>query len=381
MSIQELNLQLKNYFESKDFTYVDLPLVFDSDVFYEMSGEILRKQMYSFYDNSGKEKCLRPDLTIPVCHNYITNSQKFKSGKLCYSGPVFRSSTESEGSVELNQSGVEIIYEDNKNESQLINDIEIIQNALETLKNIGIEKINLRLGNLKYFMNFINVLNLPQRWKERLSRHYFRKDYFETLLARLSRGVGYDSQQRDKIIKEILGTETTNSEHLKKIIEEKNIFKSSRTTSEIIDRFNQKADMIIQKEDGLKIVELIREYQKINGNIDDYNQNLNKFIMDYDLNDFEDNTETLNKLNELCLSSKSVNEAIFLNNFRNTIEFYDGLIFEIFDTSGTYRLISGGRYDKLLKSLGSDEQLCAVGFATYNNEINKYLESKSNGQN
>ena len=202
MSIQELNLQLKNYFESKDFTYVDLPLVFDSDVFYEMSGEILRKQMYSFYDNSGKEKCLRPDLTIPVCHNYITNSQKFKSGKLCYSGPVFRSSTESEGSVELNQSGVEIIYEDNKNESQLINDIEIIQNALETLKNIGIEKINLRLGNLKYFMNFISVLNLPQRWKERLSRHYFRKDYFETLLARLSRGVGYDSQQRDKIIKE-----------------------------------------------------------------------------------------------------------------------------------------------------------------------------------
>ena len=201
------------------------------------------------------------------------------------------------------------------------------------------------------------------------------------MLARLSRGVGYDSQQRDKIIKEILGTETTNSEHLKKIIEEKNIFKSSRTTSEIIDRFNQKADMIIQKEDGLKIVELIRKYQKINGNIDDYNQNLNKFIMDYDLNDFEDNTETLNKLNELCSSSKGVNEVIFLNNFRNTIEFYDGLIFEIFDTSGTYRLISGGRYDKLLKSLGSDEQLCAVGFATYNNEINKYLESKSNGQN
>ena len=329
MSIQELNLQLKNYFESKDFTYVDLPLVFDSDVFYEMSGEILRKQMYSFYDNSGKEKCLRPDLTIPVCHNYITNSQKFKSGKLCYSGPVFRSSTESEGSVELNQSGVEIIYEDNRNESQLINDIEIIQNALETLKNIGIDKINLRLGNLKYFMNFISVLNLPQRWKERLSRHYFGKDYFETLLARLSRGVGYDSQQREKIIKEILGSETTNSEHLKKIIEEKNIFKSSRTTSEIIDRFNQKADMIIQKEDGLKIVELIRKYQKINGNIDDYNQNLNKFIMDYDLNDFEDNTETLNKLNELCSSSKSVNVLIFLNNFRNTIEFYDGLIFEI----------------------------------------------------
>ena len=161
----------------------------------------------------------------------------------------------------------------------------------------------------------------------------------------------YKRQQRDKIIKDILGTEKTNSEHLKKIIEEKNIFKSSRTTSEIIDRFNQKADMIIQKEDGLKIVELIREYQKINGNIDDYNQNLNKFIKDYDLNDFEDNTETLNKLNELFLSSKSVNEAIFLNNFRNTIEFYDGLIFEIFDTSGTYRLISGGRYDKLLKSL------------------------------
>ena len=71
MSLQELNIRLKDYFIDLGFQYVELPLVHDSDIFYETSGEEIRSQMYSFIDGSGKEKCLRPDMTIPTCQSFI----------------------------------------------------------------------------------------------------------------------------------------------------------------------------------------------------------------------------------------------------------------------------------------------------------------------
>ncbi len=76
MSLQELNIRLKDYFIDLGFQYVELPLVHDSDIFYETSGEEIRSQMYSFIDGSGKEKCLRPDMTIPTCQSFIKSNDK-----------------------------------------------------------------------------------------------------------------------------------------------------------------------------------------------------------------------------------------------------------------------------------------------------------------
>ena len=59
----------------------------------------------------------------------------------------------------------------------------------------------------------------------------------------------------------------------------------------------------------------------------------------------------------------------FDNDFGHSIEFYDGMIFEIYNPDNQSELISGGRYDKLLIDLGSKSNLSAVGFATNNNNI------------
>ena len=39
MSLQELNINLKNYFINSGFNYIELPLLFDADIFFETSGE------------------------------------------------------------------------------------------------------------------------------------------------------------------------------------------------------------------------------------------------------------------------------------------------------------------------------------------------------
>jgi len=59
---------------------------------------------------------------------------------------------------------------------------------------------------------------------------------------------------------------------------------------------------------------------------------------------------------------KVLNENInFISNFGRDIEYYTGLVFEVF--AGNKEIARGGRYDDLLKSLGAKKKIPAVGAA------------------
>ena len=51
----------------------------------------------------------------------------------------------------------------------------------------------------------------------------------------------------------------------------------------------------------------------------------------------------------------------FISNFGRDIEYYTGIVFEIF--SGKKEIARGGRYNDLLKSLGAKKNIPAVGAA------------------
>ena len=54
-------------------------------------------------------------------------------------------------------------------------------------------------------------------------------------------------------------------------------------------------------------------------------------------------------------------EINFISNFGRDIEYYTGIVFEVF--SGNKEIARGGRYDDLLKSLGAKKKIPAVGAA------------------
>ena len=51
----------------------------------------------------------------------------------------------------------------------------------------------------------------------------------------------------------------------------------------------------------------------------------------------------------------------FISNFGRDIEYYTGIVFEVFE--GKKEIARGGRYDDLLKSLGAKKSIPAVGAA------------------
>ena len=57
----------------------------------------------------------------------------------------------------------------------------------------------------------------------------------------------------------------------------------------------------------------------------------------------------------------------FISDFGRDIEYYTGIVFEIF--SGKKEIARGGRYNDLLKSLGAKKNIPAVGAAINLNNI------------
>ena len=357
-----------------NFKYVDLPLVYNSEVFYETSGEDMRRRMFSFTNNSGDEMCLRPDLTIPTCKHFLENINKFENGQLCYSGPVFRSSlTSTEQSLELNQSGIEILYKDSSKISNYEKEFQAINLAIETINQIGINDFSIRISSISLFNLFINSLDLPQRWKQRLLRHFYRRDYFDKLLNRISDGVGYDKERKSNIIRDVFGDDKIVNEEIKDILLSEDQLKTgSRTIDEIASRFNLKSESVVSSKQGKEIQKVINEFLSLNGPIQKIDDQMNKFMNDFDIKRFDEGQEMLNQLssNLLKISAKPI---YFDCDFGHSIEFYDGIIFEIISNVNSDVLISGGRYDKLLNVLEDQDQFSAVGFATNNNNILKAL--------
>ena len=370
-SIQDLNNKFKEFFLLEGFEYIEPPLVVKSDIYFETSGEQIRKDMFSVASTQETEMCLRPDLTIPTCQTYLKNNQKFEQAKLCYSGPIFRSGSIN-NSIELNQSGVEIIKTNSTKDNNYEEEVKIINLAIKTLKYVKKDSIEINLGNIAIFIEFLNCLDLPQRWKDRLRRHFFRRDYFESLLKRIELGIGFNETRKEDLLKTHLGIDVGTSDNiLKKYLVNINPIEfGERSIEDIINRLNIKSETIVSSENGLKIVKIIREFLSIDCRLEKLPDAVSNFTKQKVDNSFDSVAQMAldfsNKI-RLGIGNQDVN---FKTDFGHSIEYYDGIMFEIKDKNNiNNKIVVGGRYDSLLINLGLENNASAIGFAVNNNNI------------
>ena len=140
---------------------------------------------------------------------------------------------------------------------------------------------------------------------------------------------------------------------------------ASRKISEILSRFDRKIEDPRSFTENKKIVKIIREFLKINCPINQLDKTLKSFVKKNKLSDsiFKD-------LSIIKNLSKINSKTIFSTNFGRNIEYYTGIVFEIYNSSKK-EIARGGRYDGLLKSLGSKKNIPAVGAAINLNNLQK----------
>ena len=345
MKSKNLSENILRSVKSKGFKYINLPSVIEANHIVQRSGENFRKFMFSFTDQNGSELCLRPDLTIASCLRYLENNLRGKE-KIFYNGQAYRKSQNKKDSIIRDQIGFEIIgSKDEKND-----DKEIITTSLKSLQNFKYSSGTLTIGNVEIFNLLISKLDIPKRWKLRLSRHFWREEYFNDLLKRLETNsdvdptiVDIDKKRYFKML----------NEDLSKVI-------AGRSISEILKRFDNKIRDPRGAKKGENISKIIKEFLKIKCPINKAANELNKFFKKNKINlivnqkYFPVSDNKISKLN-----------VVFSASFGRQLEYYTGMVFKIDITSKSKNrnIINGGRYDKLISDLGYKNQVAAVGAA------------------
>ena len=339
MKSKKLSKVIIKTFESKGFVLSEPDVLLDSDYIIERSGEKFKSSMLTFKREDGKTMCLRPDLTVASCISFL---QKKTSSKIYYSGQAYRRSNKKGSNLINDQLGIEILGSKN----QIQDDFKIVSTILSSAKKIKRKKIQIKVGDIALFKNLINALDMPERWKLRLIRHFWRPSYFEELLKRLEKNTDVDAVTFDDDKKRF--------HKMNKLDQDKMI--AGRSISEILKRFDKKLNDPRSFDNGKVIVKIIKSFLKINCKLSELDKKLLDFAKRYNLkkNIFRDFKSILNL--------KKLNQDInFIANFGRDMEYYTGIVFEVF--SGQKEIARGGRYDQLLKSLGAKKNIPAVGAA------------------
>ena len=344
MKSKKYSEALLKFFIKKGFKVKSFDNIIESKIIIERSGEIFKRSLLSFEDESGKSFSLRPDLTISACLDYLKNIKK-GIFKYAYFDQAYRR-TFGHDSLVRNQLGCEVIgSKDKKVDQDIINLIDY------SLKKTTKRKTVIKLNDLNIFFSLVDSLDLPLRWKLRFKRHFWRPDYFQELLKRLSSNSDLD--------KSVFELDKKTYLKMKKMDQKKLI--AGRSIKEILQRFEKKIREPRSKIEGKFISKILNEFLKINCSLKSAKSTLEKFEKKYQVN------LNLNKTGifKFKLNNKNL---VFSTNIGRTAEYYSGTVFEIVKKNNNLNLASGGRYDSLMQVLGAKKTIPAIGGAiNYNN--------------
>lgn len=355
-------------FAAAGFAPVEPAILLPADLFVDLSGEDIRRRLFTVTDGAGAELCLRPDFTIPVARAYVEDKAPAPA-RYSYAGPAFRLRRAANGGSaksEFQQAGIEIFGAENGEAAEL----EVLRLALETVMAEGLARFDLRLGDPGLFAAILDRLDLPDTWRRRLRRHFWRHDLPQDLaraIARPAAGAGQealaaalatlDKRAAAELVEEVLA--------LAGIVPV-----GGRSAEEIAVRFMERAgaDAPAVSE---RTVRIVRAYLEIAGPPQAAIDAIARLVRDEGL-DLEAEVEGLARRLAACehlVASLCPGQAraTFEAEFGRRLEYYAGLVFEIRDPQrpDLDQIAGGGRYDRLLSDLGLREPLPAVGCAIY----------------
>jgi len=340
---ENFSKEILNFFKKKKFIFTDLDLLIDTNLLTERSGEQFKKSALTYKDLLGKEISLRPDLTVSTALKYI-QEKKVKEEKYCYYGSAYRLDKTGDLKV-FDQLGCEIINPSNKNSSLLL-----IDSILEPIRKI--KKLEIIIGDVGLFKILIDELDLPERWKLRLIRHFSRREYFIDLLKRLE--TNYDLDQVT------IDVDTQRLQDLIRIDQNKII--GGRTIAEIVKRFQKK---LKDPRDGYKgklNVRIIKDYLKINLPL----QKAEKTVITFFIKNKLPTKNIKNYFKKIILINKKIGKKYvisFKTDFGRNADYYTGIVFMAYTKkkSQIVELARGGEYSNLLKTLGYKKNIFALG--------------------
>ena len=347
-------------FRARGYVCEEPSVLQPADIFLDRSGEEIRRRTFTLTDPSGRELCLRPDLTIPICHQAVKEGRKFPA-RICYNGLVFRHQpSEPHRPTQFFQAGAELLGLADRAEGET----EIMALTVEALRAAGLKDFSVKIGDLALFGALVDALDVPPQWRARLKRHFWRVGYFEALLGRMTQGAASDAQRLLGSLGGLTESESRAAiEGLMDLVADTP--QGARTREEIVERLmEQAADAAALRLDP-RIAGVITRLLAVSGSAEQALTEIRALTRDAGIALDAPLAAMQARLAALQSLGVASDKISFAARFGRNMEYYTGFVFELWarDKEGPVQLAGGGRYDTLLEMLGADRAVTAIGCA------------------
>ena len=355
---------LQSNLSGGEYQLVDTPLLEETELFVRKAGGEITGRLYTFTDPGGHSVSLRPEFTSSIIRTFVERQDEQKLPvRWQYGGPVFRYGEKGEYR-QFTQVGAELVGPSGRQ-----SDSEVLSIACRGLSEIGLKEYRLRIGHLGVVRDLLDNFGLSEAAKLFIigNIHALKSGECTTEVLRdRARDVGLLQGGVD------IGLESALEEMSKEAAEDfiLGVLKESmptpmgrRSTDQIIARILRKVHEADDPGSFDEALVLADKLSRLDGPPAKVLEQARGVAVDGGLptTPFDD----LEGLFEDLAGSGMPQEALVLDmGLARGIPYYTGVIFELM--SGAAQGVSlggGGRYDDLVKALGSDVDVPAMGFA------------------
>lgn len=379
----EANAQaLLSVFTRAGYEAVSPAIIQPAGVFLDVVGETLRARTYVFTDPDGDELCMRPDLTVPTCRLHIERHAELPNvpGKYSYNGPAFRFQPQGSDLAhtrEFRQTGIEAFGEANRERAEA----EIVATIVAGIEAAGLSSYTLRFGDLGLLRAILKAADMPSRWRQRLMHLFWHPHAFKAELKRLTLEPGSAYAQIPKALREALDPDDPLAAEAAVVgYFERNGIEpvGVRSTTEIAENLLGRVADARSEPLSEKTAQLIASYLAIVSPAKASARRIRELatLMGVNIEAAVGAHEW--RLELLARAGIDLERAEFSAEFGRALEYYTGFVFEVINPNLGRKspIAGGGRYDHLVKAVGAEQDVPAVGAAVHTDRL---LAALNNG--
>ncbi|MEM9138274.1 MAG: ATP phosphoribosyltransferase regulatory subunit [Pseudomonadota bacterium] len=331
---------LRSLFTAAGHTPVDPPYLYLAETLLDLYGEDLRARAFLFQDpERGNELGLRPDFTVPVALAHAAMGWD-RAAAYGYCGAVFRRQPQGMGRpVEYVQAGIERFGDDDP----VAADALVFDLLTRGLRDLGVPEPKGTIGDLSIPFALLDALDMPDRRRADLKRHFWRPERFGALLRR-----AIAPPEARQGLRELLGeTEIV----------------GRRSPAEVLQRISA-----LEEEQDWRAMppdqgRLIDDVLGIKGPADRALTAMQETARAAEIDIAPVIRRFEQRLEALAVMGHQPETLHFDASFGRNLEYYDGFVFELRAPDGGSHppLAGGGRYDTLTTRMGAPGPVPAIG--------------------
>ncbi|HMQ57201.1 MAG TPA: ATP phosphoribosyltransferase regulatory subunit [Rhizobiaceae bacterium] len=352
-------VDIESILEGLGADVIHVPVIQPADAFLDTAGEQLRRRIFLTASEDGETLCLRPEFTIPVCLIHIAR-RAATPARYGYAGTVFRQRRM--GANEFGQAGIEDLGDTDHARA----DARSLADALAFMAQAAPDaELAVMLGDQAVFEAVMEALGLPQAWRARLLHMFGDRTRLDAALSELAapRVAANLPPQVEALL--AVGDEAALAELVETELAVAGLAAAGgRSAAEIAARLVARKRLAdVRLDAGAR--DALAGFLDLECPLSEAPARLSTFAARHGIDIARALADFSARIEALAALGVDAATIRYRAAFGRPLDYYSGLVFEVFAGGGELPVIGGGRYDRLLSMLGAANPVPGVGFSVW----------------